>query len=116
MGPRHAVALAFLASTLCCGGGTPSAPSPSPTPPRDIEALLRDMTLDEKVGQMAQADRSYLRSEADIRGTFLGSLLSGGGSSPAPTRRRSAGGSTGRPMRGAGGAAPLGLFHSDSPC
>jgi beta-glucosidase len=53
-----------------------------PTPPRDIEALLRDMTLDEKVGQMAQADRSYLRSEADIRGTFLGSLLSGGGSSP----------------------------------
>ena len=40
------------------------------------------MTLDEKVGQMAQADRSYLRSEADIRGYFLGSLLSGGGSSP----------------------------------
>jgi beta-glucosidase len=40
------------------------------------------MTLDEKVGQMAQADRSQLRSEADIRGFFLGSLLSGGGSSP----------------------------------
>jgi beta-glucosidase len=40
------------------------------------------MTLDEKVGQMAQADRSYLRSEADIRGLFLGSLLSGGGSAP----------------------------------
>jgi beta-glucosidase len=40
------------------------------------------MTLDEKVGQMAQADRSYLRSEADIRGFLLGSLLSGGGSSP----------------------------------
>jgi beta-glucosidase len=40
------------------------------------------MTLDEKVGQMTQADRSALRSEADIRGFFLGSLLSGGGSSP----------------------------------
>ena len=40
------------------------------------------MTLEEKVGQMAQADRKYLRSEADIRGFFLGSLLSGGGSSP----------------------------------
>jgi beta-glucosidase len=40
------------------------------------------MTLDEKVGQMAQADRSSLRAEADIRGYFLGSVLSGGGSSP----------------------------------
>jgi len=82
VGPRFPLGLAILLSSLSCGSGTPSAPSPLPTPPRDIEALLRDMTLDEKVGQMAQADRSYLRSEADIRGTFLGSLLSGGGSSP----------------------------------
>ena len=67
MAPRVTLALALLLSTLGCGGGTPSAPSPSPTPPRDVEALLREMTLDEKVGQMAQADRSYLRSEADIR-------------------------------------------------
>jgi len=82
VGPRLAIALAVFVSTLACGGGTPSAPSPSPTPPRDVETLLRDMTLDEKIGQMTQADRSYLRSEADIRGFFLGSLLSGGGSSP----------------------------------
>jgi beta-glucosidase len=41
------------------------------------------MTLDEKVGQMAQADRSYLARESDIRDVFLGSLLSGGGSAPA---------------------------------
>ena len=82
MGSRLTLGLALLASTLGCGGSTPSAPSASPTPPRDVESLLRDMTLDEKVGQMAQADRSYLRSEADIRGYFLGSLLSGGGSSP----------------------------------
>jgi beta-glucosidase len=75
-------ALALLLPLLACGGGTPSSPTATPTPPRDVEALLRDMTLDEKVGQMAQADRSYLRSEADIRGLFLGSLLSGGGSSP----------------------------------
>ena len=82
MGSRLTLGLALLASSLGCGGSTPSAPSASPTPPRDVESLLRDMTLDEKVGQMAQADRSYLRSEADIRGYFLGSLLSGGGSSP----------------------------------
>jgi beta-glucosidase len=81
-------AVVFLASSLACGGGTPSSPSsPSPTPskglPRpDVESLLREMTLDEKVGQMAQADRSSLRTEADIRGYFLGSVLSGGGSSP----------------------------------
>jgi beta-glucosidase len=75
-------ALALLASSLACGGGTPSSPTPTPSPTRDVDALLRNMTLDEKVGQMAQADRSYLRSEADIRDYFLGSLLSGGGSSP----------------------------------
>ncbi len=82
MVPRVTLALALLLSSLACGGGTPSAPTPSPTPPRDVEALLGDMTLDEKVGQMAQADRAQLRSEDDIRSFFLGSLLSGGGSSP----------------------------------
>ena len=82
MAPRLTLALALLASTLGCAGGAPSAPSSSPTPPRDVEALLREMTLDEKVGQMAQADRSYLRREGDIHDYFLGSLLSGGGSSP----------------------------------
>jgi beta-glucosidase len=40
------------------------------------------MTLDEKIGQITQADRSSLRSEADIRDYFLGSVLSGGGSAP----------------------------------
>jgi len=40
------------------------------------------MTLDEKVGQMTQADRGSLRTEADIGTYFLGSVLSGGGSSP----------------------------------
>ena len=82
MGPRLAIALPLFVSLLSCGSGTPSTPTPTSSPPRDAEALLRDMTLDEKVGQMAQADRSYLRSEADIRGFFLGSLLSGGGSAP----------------------------------
>ena len=41
------------------------------------------MTLDEKIGQMAQAERASLRPEAEISTLFLGSLLSGGGSSPA---------------------------------
>jgi beta-glucosidase len=40
------------------------------------------MTLEEKVGQMTQVERSYLAREDDIRDYFLGSVLSGGGSSP----------------------------------
>ncbi len=47
-----------------------------------VEDLLSRMTLEEKIGQMTQADRQYLQSEDDIREYGLGSLLSGGGSSP----------------------------------
>jgi beta-glucosidase len=65
------------------GGSSPSAPiTPSANPLRDAEALLGEMTLDEKIGQMTQADRGYLQQESDIRDFFLGSVLSGGGSSP----------------------------------
>jgi beta-glucosidase len=48
----------------------------------DIEALLTSMTLDEKIGQMTQAERgSALANE--VRDFFLGSILSGGGSAPS---------------------------------
>ena len=53
-----------------------------------VDELLAQMTLEEKVGQMTQAERSALRSTSDIKTYFLGSLLSGGGSAPvtnAPT-------------------------------
>ncbi len=46
--------------------------------------LLARMTLDEKIGQMTQAERGALWAESDIKTYFLGSLLSGGGSSPQP--------------------------------
>ena len=48
-----------------------------------VEDLLSRMTLDEKIGQMTQADRQYLEQESDISTYLLGSLLSGGGSTPA---------------------------------
>ena len=87
MGPRLTLGTAAPRVLPGLPGSTPSAPAapstPSPsTPPRDIEALIRKMTLDDKIGEMAQADRSNLPSRADIRSLFLGSLLSGGGSSP----------------------------------
>ena len=46
------------------------------------EALLSQMTLAEKVGQMTQAERGDL-FVGDIAAYFLGSVLSGGGSTPA---------------------------------
>jgi beta-glucosidase len=47
-----------------------------------IKALLSQMTLEEKVGQMCQPDQAFLKAPADIETYFLGSLLSGGGSGP----------------------------------
>ncbi len=47
-----------------------------------VDSLLSLMTLDEKIGQMAQAERGALESIGDISYYSLGSLLSGGGSSP----------------------------------
>ncbi|MFP4014803.1 MAG: glycoside hydrolase family 3 N-terminal domain-containing protein [Chitinispirillaceae bacterium] len=48
-----------------------------------VDSLLALMTLEEKVGQMAQGERSNLTSD-DVRTLYLGSVLSGGGSSPLP--------------------------------
>jgi len=45
--------------------------------------LLSYMTLEEKIGQMTQVDRQFLDGDKNIGTYFLGSLLSGGGSTPA---------------------------------
>lgn len=48
-----------------------------------VNDLLARMTLDEKIGQMTQAERSAVTGNSQIRDLFLGSILSGGGSAPA---------------------------------
>lgn len=48
-----------------------------------LEDLLNRMTLNEKVGQMTQVDRKFLKDINDIQKYSLGSLLSGGGSTPS---------------------------------
>ena len=48
---------------------------------QDIEDLIDSMTLDEKIGQMVQAEMKGVAS-GDITTYFLGSILSGGGSVP----------------------------------
>ncbi|MEV0227176.1 glycoside hydrolase family 3 protein [Streptomyces sp. NPDC050704] len=49
-----------------------------------VADLLSRMTLEEKAGQMTQAERGALASEGDITTYGLGSVLSGGGSTPTP--------------------------------
>src|SRR5512137_208785 len=59
--------------------------------PDDLEAaqkvatLLSRMTLDQKVGQMIQGERMSVTPE-DVRVHHLGSILSGGGSTPGNNR------------------------------
>ncbi|KAH7522725.1 hypothetical protein FEM48_Zijuj07G0168900 [Ziziphus jujuba var. spinosa] len=47
-----------------------------------INDLLKRMTLEEKIGQMVQIDRTVASSEV-LKKYFIGSVLSGGGSVPA---------------------------------
>ncbi|MFF2203720.1 carbohydrate binding domain-containing protein [Streptomyces sp. NPDC058145] len=49
-----------------------------------VADLLSRMSLAEKAGQMTQAERGALTDQGDIAGYALGSLLSGGGSTPTP--------------------------------
>lgn len=48
-----------------------------------VDALLAQMTLDEKIGQMVQVDSGALATPSDVQSYFLGSVLSGGNSDPA---------------------------------
>src|ERR1700748_625066 len=50
------------------------------------EALLSQMTLDEKIGQMIQVDMAGVREKTDTEKYFLGAMRSGGGSDPADNR------------------------------
>jgi beta-glucosidase len=60
-------------------------PYPDPSLPvaTRVSQLMSTMTLDEKIGQMTQAERGSV-SNADITNFALGSVLSGGGSAPSP--------------------------------
>ncbi len=92
---RHAVALATAftvsAATIAAGVVTGAPASAAPLPYQDptqpvsvrVSDLLARMTLDDKIGQMTQAERGVV-SPADMTTYRLGSVLSGGGSSPSP--------------------------------
>lgn len=78
-----------LAGTSCglASGASERVPASGqePTSPHDaeVEALLGQMTLAEKIGQMTQAEISGLEDPDDVQTYFLGSVLSGGNADPA---------------------------------
>lgn len=57
----------------------------SPELQKKVEDLLSRMTLDQKIGQMAQSERMECTPE-DVKNYHLGSVLSGGGSAPGENR------------------------------
>jgi beta-glucosidase len=65
-----------------------AAPAPTPAGRRlsahdaEAKALIAKMTLEEKVGQMTQAEQDHLADVKDIQTYFLGSVFSGGNSDP----------------------------------
>jgi beta-glucosidase len=76
---------ALVAGVLSAGGQAAPAESRQKVfTAHDARArdLLARMTLEEKVGQMCQAEQASLKDPADIAKYYLGSVLSGGGSGP----------------------------------
>jgi beta-glucosidase len=85
---RRALGVSLLGAVIACGdvppgGAAPQQGAPNPGTAARVAELVGRMTLDEKIGQMAQIDRMFLASESDIATYALGSVISGGGSFPA---------------------------------
>ncbi len=74
----------FMFMLLVCGTGFAQVYlDPNASVSERVEDLLGRMSLDEKIGQMTQADRTALSSNSDIATYYLGSILSGGGAAPS---------------------------------
>lgn len=87
---RVSASMFLLGGMIFFGVGIPAmtAEKSSPATARGtnidakVDALLKQMTLDEKIGQMTQVDSAALTKKGDVEKYFLGSVLSGGGSDP----------------------------------
>ncbi|HEY2962426.1 MAG TPA: glycoside hydrolase family 3 N-terminal domain-containing protein [Pyrinomonadaceae bacterium] len=67
-----------VAATVLCAKGSTSLKSQDAR----VRTVLGRMTLEEKIGQMLQAEQSALKELSDVENYFLGSILSGGSSDP----------------------------------
>ncbi|HKG54240.1 MAG TPA: hypothetical protein VKB04_08250, partial [Anaerolineales bacterium] len=81
--PTIVIAMLLMTMTTNSFAARPPTPTPSPIPPGNACTSTADclskMTLDEKIGQMTQANKNALTTPSDITTYALGSLLSGGG-------------------------------------
>ena len=83
MKTSHILRLALVgAIALACLGWAASKPKALSSYDPQIKPLLAQMTLDEKIGQMTQAEQNELKDLSDVETLYLGSLLSGGSSDP----------------------------------
>jgi beta-glucosidase len=98
-GTAHATTILTIAATAAAVAGAILAPggalaqglpyqNPSLPVATRVNDLLSRMSLDEKLGQMTQAERLSV-TNAQITQFRLGSLLSGGGSAPSPNNATS---------------------------
>ena len=81
------IAMTLAAAGPATGSAAPERPwmDRSLKPQTRARMLLAQMTLEEKVGQMTQAERGAVTADPSLITTWrLGSLLSGGGSVPTP--------------------------------
>jgi beta-glucosidase len=77
---RLAVVPGLIAVACLCWAASKPKPLSSYDP--QVKALLAQMTLDEKIGQMTQPEQNELKDPADVENYFVGSLFSGGSSDP----------------------------------
>jgi beta-glucosidase len=82
-----ALTIGIVAASAPSGAATDVLPyqDPSQPVPARVADLLSRMTLEEKVGQMTQAERGAVTDDPSrVTDWMLGSVLSGGGSVPTP--------------------------------
>ena len=85
--PIIIIAVLFTSTTNSSAARPPTPTPTNPMPPpsggcTSTANCLSQMTLDEKIGQMTQANKNALTTPSDITTYTLGSLLSGGGEGP----------------------------------
>jgi len=80
---KRSAAVAAVAATIAGVSVLAAPPGRKPLSSYDpqVKALLAKMTLDEKIGQMTQAEQHQI-AQGDVERYFLGSVLSGGDSDP----------------------------------
>jgi beta-glucosidase len=87
---RHVRIPLLIAVVLALGAAPAAAATPAYKDARQpvskrVADLLSRMTLEEKVGQMTQTERARIEENPSlVAGASLGSVLSGGGSTPTP--------------------------------